>query len=265
MAKNLKAPDRSKTTAKANVGRKSSSAPSKKLASKPPSRTVTANVTKKNLAVSGRPSTQGPGAPGSISGTGGSSSRGTGPGHAGVRPAPMKGSKLADKRQPEKAPGPIEITVPYGDIKPGATTAPALRLPNTWLVPWGPSPAIERKDASGIPRVFIMGWEFELDPFTSSGQDIEDALGEAELGNPAWFATWAATGAHVSWNVKRVGPRIDADLRDWVDRPGTVGNVVRENYFPNGQYNASGLSLGDAARVRSDVQRRYGGNVSDWK
>lgn len=263
MAKNLKSPTRS-SSPQVNKGKAPDphkKGPSSVKISKgaPPKAAASGSLKgspppKKNLAVSGRAPTKMSKGSATPPARVVSQSRQTVETYLNTPLADGSGLKAGKEKRKE----PIDITVPYGDLpEVGVTMTPGF---------WGPGPIIERKDPSGVPRLYFGGWEFRLDPKTSSGQDIEDALGEAEFLNPAWFATWAATGSHLMFNYEIYADEKRQELKtapsDFMEPYRSLASpdlfyVTRPNF-------SRGLSDADRIQINRDVQRRYGGRPEDW-
>lgn len=147
--------------------------------------------------------------------------------------------------------------------------------------PWAPGDLIPTKPPSEVPIITIGGWEVPRDPKTSSAQDIEDTYGEGEFLSPGWFVNWAAGGAHISYGWKQYmgdTPTTQEALRlDYERRveslAGREARVQEQRRALWGEGGLWGTGLGNMdltdkrsdEEVRRDVQRRYGGNVRDWR
>lgn len=161
----------------------------------------------------------------------------TGPG-----PGPVTGIPVPRPRPPTAGAGSAAVVVVGKPGVPGVVKGSPVgvagagapqRIYRTWgsglrIAVDGDLP-IPFKAPDEVPRIYIGGVRVPYDEGTSSGQNREDAYGDTEFGNPAWFLDWAAAGAHF-------GPPVAATVRSEVQQ-----SPLR--YFPQDERDRFGEPL----------------------
>lgn len=119
----------------------------------------------------------------------------------------------------------------------------------------GPLKTVTKDEATGL---MLGGDWFRPNPWFSNAAEVEDRLGESEVGSPSWFANWGIAGGEAAYNAARFldwGFDMDIVSNKRPDKP----SPISEWAAGDGMWNdIGGAFVRQEARTRQALERMFG-------